>query len=84
MPNTSIEQHKDITLSDGQSVKVRKPKLRDIRTHFNESNIEERQVAIVASLTQMTVLELDELDYGDFLLLQKAAESFLSTAGKTA
>lgn len=76
--------HKEETLSDGTKVKVRKPKLRDIRAHFDEPNLEERQVLITSSLTQLSEDELDELDYDDFLKLQAAAESFLSPRGKTA
>lgn len=81
--STELLKEKEVTLSDGRQVKVRKPKLRDIRAHFNESNLEERQVAIVGSLAQMTVEELDALDYDDFLLLKDAAESFLSSTGQT-
>lgn len=68
---------KEVTLSDGKKVKVRKPKLRDIREHFAEDNVEERQVLIVSTLTQMTVNELDDLPYSDFLNLAKEADSFL-------
>ena len=82
--STELLHEKAVTLSDGRTVNVRKPKLRDIRAHFNESNLEERQVAIVGSLAQLTVAELDALDYDDFLALKDAAESFLSAAGQTA
>jgi len=66
-----------VTLSDGREVKVRKPKLRDIRAHFNEENLEERQLLITGTLVQLTSEEMDDLDYADALKLKEAAESFL-------
>ncbi|ADZ93392.1 MULTISPECIES: phage tail assembly protein [Marinomonas] len=77
-------KEKEVALSDGRIVKVRKPKLRDIRIHFSEPNLEERQIAIVGTLAQMTVDELDALDYDDFILLKDTAESFLSSTGAVA
>ena len=66
-----------VTLSDGRDIKVRKPKLRDIRAHFNEDNLEERQLLITGTLAQLTSEEMDDLDYADAIKLKEAAESFL-------
>ena len=84
METEKLQKEKEVTLSDGKKVKVRKPKLRDIRAHFNESNLEQRQVAIVGSLAEMSHEELDNLDYSDFMLIKDTIESFLSIAGRTA
>lgn len=81
---TTTSTDKKVTLSDGTVVTVRKPKLRDIRAHFNEPNLEERQVQITGTLAQMTIDELDDLDMDDFNLLFEAATSFLSQAGMSA
>jgi len=65
------------TLSNGQKVTVRRAKLLDVRQHFNIDNLEERQVLVTSSLTQLSSDELNDLDYDDVLKLQQAAGSFL-------
>jgi len=86
-PNDNVgvsTNSKQVTLSDGRVITIRKPKLRDIRDHYGVENAEERQVLITISLTQMTSEELDELDYVDYLALVDGTNSFLLPAGKTA
>ena len=74
---------KKVTLSDGKIIEIRKPKLRDIRTHYGEPNPEERQVLILMSLSEMTSDELDDLPYEDFMKLLEAANTFFPQAGMT-
>ncbi len=66
-----------ITLSSGREVTVREPLLRDIRQFFAIQDMEERQVQITITLTEIPEDELTALPYSDYIKLARATESFL-------
>ena len=68
----------EITLSDGRVIKMRKPKVRDMRMVADVDNDIEKEIKLISNLTNMTVEELDELDLVDYKKLQEALADFLS------
>jgi predicted DNA-binding protein (UPF0251 family) len=68
----------EIKLSDGRVIKMRKPKVRDMRMVADVENDIEKEIKLISNLTNMTVEELDELDLVDYKKLQDALADFLS------
>ena len=68
---------KEIKLSDGRVVKMRKPKVRDMRAVANIENEIERELHLVSNLTGLSVEELDDLSLDDYRKLQEVLEDFL-------
>ena len=68
---------KEIKLSDGRVVKMRKPKVRDMRAVANIKNEIERELHLVSNLTGLSVEELDDLSLDDYRKLQEVLEDFL-------
>jgi len=69
---------KEIKLHDGQVVKMRRPKARDLIAASEASNNNVRQEAIlIANLCMMTVEDIEDLDADDFMKLTKERNDFL-------
>ncbi len=68
----------EIKLSNGQVIKMRKPKVRDMRMVADIENEVEKEIKLISNLTNMTFEELDELDLVDYKKLQEALMGFLS------
>jgi len=68
----------EIKLSNGKVIKMRKPKVRDMRMVANEENEIEKEMKLIGNLTNLTFEELDEMDLTDYQKLQKALMGFLS------
>jgi len=68
----------EIKLSNGKVIKMRKPKVRDMRIVANEENEIEKEMKLIGNLTNLTFEELDEMDLDDYQKLQKALMNFLS------
>lgn len=62
---------KEITLSTGEVVKTRRAKVKDMKLVQNIKNDIDRETTLIGNLTQKTGEEIDELDMGDYALLQK-------------
>ncbi len=69
---------KQVTLSNGQTVNVREPKVRDMRMIGEVANEADREIKLISSLTQMTEEELDDLSMKDYGLIQKEIQTFLA------
>ena len=68
----------EIKLSNGRVIKMRKPKVRDMRIVANEENEIEKEIKLISNLTNLTFEELDEMEIDDYQKLQKALMNFLS------
>ena len=68
---------KEIKLNDGRVIKMRKPKVRDMRSVSDFKDDVEREIHLVSNLTGLTIEELDNLDLDDYRKLQEALQDFL-------
>jgi len=68
----------EIKLSDGRVIKMRKPKVRDMRIVSDVDNEVEKEMRLIGNLTNMTLEEIDEMDLDDYKKLQEALMGFLS------
>ena len=68
----------EIKLSDGRVIKMRKPKVRDMRMVADVENEIEKEMKLISNLTNLTFEELDDMDLDDYKKLQKALMDFLS------
>ena len=66
------EPAKEIKLSDGRVVKMRKPKVRDNRAVSHIENEIDKEVAMFANLTGLSEEEIDNLYLSDYTKLQEA------------
>ena len=62
---------KEIELSNGTVVKMRKPKVKDLRLVSSIKDPIDQELAMVGNLSGLTAEELDELDLEDYKKLQK-------------
>lgn len=72
----------EIKLSNGETVKMRTPKLKDMMASNDIQDAMEKDIAIIGNLTEMTRAELDELDIADFQHLQYIFLGFRFTPPK--
>lgn len=63
---------------NGKKVQMREPKVRDMRVVGTYESQAELEVHLIANLTGLTVLELDDLTIKEYEPLQKALMGFLS------
>jgi len=68
----------EIKLNDGRVIKMRKPKVRDMRMVADVENEIEKEMKLISNLTNLTFEELDDMDLDDYKKLQKALMDFLS------
>ena len=69
---------KEIKLSNGKTIKMREPKVRDMKIINNIKNEFEKELTLIVNLTEMTPNEVDELSLKDFNKIDEALKSFLS------
>jgi len=67
----------EVKLSDGKIIKMRKPKVRDMRIVSDVDNEVEKEMRLIGNLTNMTFEEIDEMDLDDYKKLQEALMGFL-------
>jgi len=63
---------KEIILSDGTKVEMRKPKVRDMRAVDNITNEMEREIKLFANLTGLSVDKIEDMYMDDYAKLQEA------------
>lgn len=69
---------KEIKLSDGRTIKMREPKVRDMRIAETDSKSKaDEELKLIGNLTNLTPDEIDDLSVKDYLQLQKAMKGFL-------
>ena len=78
----TLEQIEEIlslpSYKNGEQIVMRPPKVRDIRAVASYKNEEEKEIRLISNLTGITTTELDDIDFKDYLQLQKKLQSFLS------
>jgi len=68
---------KEIKLSNGQVVKMREPKVKDMKLVKDVEDDFEREIKLIVNLTEMTPQEVENLSMKDFNKLDKALQDFL-------
>lgn len=69
--------NKQVVLSDGTTVEMRKPKVKDVRLVKHIKDDEDRELAFLCNLTMITETDMGDKDLKDYRKLQKVLESFL-------
>ena len=69
---------KEIKLSNGQVVKMREPKVKDMRLLKDIKDEEEKELRLIGNLCELTLDELEEFSLGDYKKLQDGLRDFLS------
>jgi len=69
--------NKQVVLSDGTKVEMRKPKVKDVRLVKHIKDEEDRELAFICNLTMLSETEIDDKDLKDYRTLQEVLESFL-------
>ena len=68
---------KEIKLSNGQIVKMREPKVKDMKLVKYVEDDFEREIKLIVNLTEMTPEEVENLSMKDFNKFDKALQDFL-------
>jgi len=67
----------EIKLSNGKVIKMRKPKVRDLKAVANIKNEMEQEIQLVSNLTGLTTDEIDDMDFTDYKKFQEQLKNFL-------
>ena len=73
----------NITLKDGTVVKMRKPKLRDIKAINDIEDPLLKESTLISNLSGITPDKLDDMDFDDYALLSEEINNFLYSTGAT-
>ena len=73
----------DVTLEDGLVIKMRKPKLRDIKAINNIKDPLLKESTLISNISGKTIVELDEMNFDDYSLLAEEINNFLYSTGAT-
>jgi hypothetical protein len=73
-----------VTLEDGTVVKMRKPKLRDIKAINGIEDPLMKESTLISNLSGITIDKLDDMDFDDYSLLSEEINTFLYSTGKIA
>lgn len=68
---------KDLKLSDGKIVKMREPKVRDMKIAGESSSAVDQEIMLIGNLTGLTPDEVDDLTLKDYGILQEGLKTFL-------
>jgi len=69
---------KEIKLSNGQVVKMREPKVKDMRLLKDIDDREEKEIRLICNLCEISTDEIEELTLADYGKLQEGLKGFLS------
>ena len=69
---------KEIKLSDSKTIKMREPKVKDMKIVSKISDEFEKELSLIVNLTGITPNEVDELSMKDFNKIDEALKDFLS------
>lgn len=73
---------KEIKLSSGKSIKMREPKVRDMKIAAEKQNKVDEELTLIGNLSGLTPAEVEDLTMRDYALLQKGLKDFLESDGK--
>lgn len=69
---------KEIVLSNGKTVKMREPKVRDMKIASADTTSQaDQEIKLIGNLTNLSPDEMDDLSFKDYTTLQKALKVFL-------
>lgn len=75
---------KEIKLENGEILTMAEPTVRVLKNADKKSGDMEKTIYMIATLTNKTEGEIEDLGLKDFISLQKGLEGFLKEAGVTA
>ena len=73
---------KEIKLSTGETIKMREPKVRDMMMVKDVQNDIDREIELLANITEKTEEELYDLSLSDYSQLQEAFKGFQLSKSK--
>ena len=69
---------KEIVLSNGKTIKMREPKVRDMKIASADTTSQaDQEIKLIGNLTNLSPDEMDDLSFKDYTTLQKALKGFL-------
>lgn len=69
---------KEIVLSNGKTVKMREPKVRDMKiASADTASQADQEIKLIGNLTNLSPDEMDDLSFKDYTTLQKTLKGFL-------
>ncbi len=69
---------KEIVLGSGKTVRMREPKVLDIRLLKDIDDKEEKELRLIGNLCEMSTAEIENLSLRDYGKLQEGLKDFLS------
>ncbi|MDY6120439.1 MAG: phage tail assembly protein [Campylobacter sputorum] len=75
---------KEITLENGEVLVMNEPIVRVLKNADKKDGDMAKTIYMIATLTNKTEKEIEELGLKDYMALQKALQGFLADAGVTA
>lgn len=74
---------KDIILKDKTVIKMRKPKLRDIKAINDIEDPLLKESTLISNISGIAPDKLDDMDFDDYALLSEEINNFLYSTGAT-
>ncbi len=68
---------KEIKLTNGEIIKMREPKVKDIRAVKHIKDEEDKEYALISNLTGISEDKINELSFKDFKILDESLQNFL-------
>ncbi len=73
---------KEIILSTGKTIKMREPKVRDMKIAGEKKSKIDEELTLIGNLSGLSPDEVEDLTMKDYGLLQEALKGFLEQDGK--
>jgi len=73
---------KEIILSTGKTIKMREPRVRDVKFAGAKQNKIDEEIYLIGNLCELSPDEVEDLTMKDYSSLQKALKDFLESDGK--
>ena len=73
---------KEIKLTTGKTIKMREPKVRDMKIAGEKKNKIDEELTLIGNLSGLSPDEVEDLTMKDYSSLQKALKDFLESDGK--
>ena len=74
---------KEVKLSTGKTIKMREPKVRDMKIAGEKKNKIDEELTLIGNLSGLSPDEVEDLTMKDYSSLQKVLKDFLESDGKT-
>lgn len=73
---------KEVKLSTGKTIKMREPKVRDMKIAGEKKNKIDEELTLIGNLSGLSPDEVEDLTMKDYSSLQKALKDFLELDGE--